>query len=131
MTNHLHLIFRTTGSHKPQSVLGDFKKFTSRSILHAIKENPQESRKEWLLQQFAEAGSRTSNVKNFQFWQHNNKPIEVWSNKVIAEKVNYIHQNPVKEGLVAKPEDYLYSSARDYTGEKGYLENVFLADLNW
>ena len=32
--------------------------------------------------------------------------------------------NPVEEGLVARAEDYLYSSARDYSGEKGYLENV-------
>ncbi len=53
-----------------------------------------------------------------------NKPIELWSNKVINEKINYIHNNPVEEGLVYHPEGYVYSSARDYIGEKGLLDNV-------
>jgi hypothetical protein len=48
---------------------------------------------------------------------------------VIAEKINYIHYNPVEEGLVYRPEDYVYSSARDYSGEKGLLNNVIVLDL--
>jgi hypothetical protein len=68
--------------------------------------------------------NRSSNVKNYQFWRHDNKPIELWSNKVISEKLNYIHYNPVDEGLVQYPEEYLYSSARDYRGEKGLLKGV-------
>jgi len=47
-----------------------------------------------------------------------NKPIELWSNKVIEEKLNYIHNNPVEEGLVFRAEHYVYSSATDYAGEK-------------
>jgi len=43
---------------------------------------------------------------------------------VINEKINYIHQNPVEEGLVFKADDYIYSSAIDYAGEKGYLDNI-------
>lgn len=79
----------------------------------AIKENPQESRKDWLLKQFEEAGRKSSNVKQYQLWRHDNKPIELWSNKVIDEKLNYIHNNPVEEGLVFKAEQYVYSSAID------------------
>jgi hypothetical protein len=45
---------------------------------------------------------------------------------IIAEKINYIHNNPVAEGLVYKPEDYVYSSARDYCGEKGILKDVIV-----
>ncbi len=56
-------------------------------------------------------------------------PIELWSNAVIKEKVNYIHQNPVKAGYVFRAEDYVYSSAIDYSGEKGILEDVVVADL--
>jgi hypothetical protein len=70
---------------------------------------------------------KSSNVKKYQFWRHDNKPIELWSNKVIAEKIGYIHNNPVEAGLVIYPEDYLYSSARDYSGEKGILEGVIVA----
>ena len=55
-----------------------------------------------------------------------NRPIELWSNKVANEKINYIHNNPVEEGLVFRAEDYVYSSAKDYCGEQGVLNNVFV-----
>jgi REP element-mobilizing transposase RayT len=124
MTNHVHMIFRSNGKQAPELLLGDFKRFTSKAIINAIKENPQESRKEFLLDQFLKAGSQASNVKTYQFWRHDNKPIELWSNKVIDEKLDYIHNNPVEEGIVFRAEDYLYSSAIDYAGEKGLLSNV-------
>jgi len=68
----------------------------------------------------------SSNVTNYQFWRHDNKPVELWSNKVIQEKINYIHKNPVKEGLVYKPEDYVYSSATDYAGENGLIPDLVI-----
>jgi len=80
----------------------------------------------WLLECFKRAGAESSNVKGYQFWQHNNKPIELWSNKVIFEKINYIHNNPGEEGLVSYPQDYVYRSARDYTGEQGLLKGVIV-----
>ncbi len=126
MTNHVHLIFISSGKQKPELLLGDFKRFTSQSMVKAIKENPQESRKEFLLEHFQKAGIESSNVKKYQFWRHDNKPIELWSNKVIDEKINYIHQNPVEEGFVFRDEEYLYSSATDYAGEQGLLENVIV-----
>ena len=124
MTNHLHLVFRSLTEKKPESILGDFKRFTSKAIVKAISDNPRESRKDFLLNQFKEAGTKSSNVKKYQFWRHDNKPIELWSNKVIDEKINYIHNNPVEQGLVFRPEDYIYSSAIDYSGEKGVLDGV-------
>ena len=123
MTNHVHLIFRDTNS-QPAKLLGDFKRFTSKAIVKSIQEHPQESRREFLLKHFKEAASKSSNVTNFQFWRHDNKPIELWSNKVIQEKITYIHNNPVKAGLVFRPEDYMYSSAVDYSGEQGLVDNV-------
>ena len=129
MTNHIHLVFRSAGETKPEDLLGDFKRFTSRNIVQAIIDNPSESRKEWLLEQFKKAALQSSNVKHHQFWRHDNKPIEIWSNKVLVQKIRYIHNNPVEEGLVYKPEDYVYSSAKDYSGEKGLLENVIVVDL--
>ena len=65
-------------------------------------------------------------MKQHQFWRRDNKPIELWSNKVIEEKINYVHQNPVEAGLVFRPEDYRYSSAVDYSGEKGLLNDVIV-----
>ena len=79
-----------------------------------------------LLEQFIKTGKKSSNVSKYQFWRHDNKPIEVWSNKVIFEKINYIHRNPVEEGLVFRPEDYMYSSAVDYAGENELLDVVVI-----
>lgn len=46
----------------------DLKKFTSKQIFKAIKENLKESRKEWMIYMFEKAGKRHSNNKDFQFW---------------------------------------------------------------
>jgi REP element-mobilizing transposase RayT len=120
MTNHVHLLARATGQESFSDILRDFKKFTSKAVIKAIQENEKESRKEWLLEQFATA-------QGYRFWRSDNKPIEVWSNKVIQEKLNYIHYNPVEEGLVFRPEDYVYSSAVNYSGQHGLLEITLLS----
>jgi REP element-mobilizing transposase RayT len=88
MSNHLHLIFRSSGKESPGEILRDFKKYTSKQLVKAIKEHPGESRKGLFLARFREAAAMSSNVKDYQFWRHDNKPIELWSNKVIAQKVN-------------------------------------------
>ena len=129
MTNHVHLAFRSVGDIKPEQILGDFKRFTSKAIVKAIKENPRESRKEFLLNSFRLAADKSSNVRDYQFWRHDNKPIEIWSNKVISQKINYIHKNPVKAGLVFRPEDYIYSSAVDYSGEDGLVKAIVIVDV--
>lgn len=105
-------------------MIGDLKRFTSKAIVAAIKENPTESRKEFLLDFFLKEGLKTSNVTQYQFWRHDNNPIELWSNKVIWQKINYVHQNPVEAGLVFRAEDYRYSSAIDYCDEKGLLDHI-------
>ena len=124
MTNHVHLIFRSTSAYPPQHLLGDFKRFTSRKLIKAIQNNPRESRKEILLKCFRDNATKTSNCTKFQFWRHDNKPIQLWSNKVVYQKIRYIHRNPVEEGYAFRPEDYPYSSAVDYAGEKGMLDGV-------
>lgn len=113
MPSHVHLIFRSAEA-DPSGLIRDFKGFTSRKMLKTIEENAQESRKEWMLWMFEKAGKKNSNVKNRQFWQQNNKPIELWSLKVFEQKLNYIHNNPVISGFVTNPIDWKYSSARNY-----------------
>lgn len=118
MSNYVHLVFRSVNGQKPELLIGDLKKFTSQSIVKSILENPRESRKEFLLDFFKKEAEISSNVKHYQFWRHDNKPIELWSNKVIQQKIDYVHNNPVEEGLVYKAEDYVYGSASDYAGQK-------------
>ncbi|QAA80559.1 transposase [Aequorivita sp. H23M31] len=124
MTNHVHLVFRSVRGQHPSLLLGDFKRFTSKTVVKAIQENPRDSRKEFLLEQFKKAAAKSSNVNEYQFWRHDNKPIELWSNKVIWEKISYVHNNPVEAGLVYRAQDYVYSSASDYADEKGLLDDI-------
>lgn len=113
MPSHIHLLFRDDNEN-PSGLLRDFKGFTSKKMIASIMENPQESRREWMLWMFKRAGEKNSNVKEYQFWQQNNQPIELWSTPVIKQKFDYIHNNPVKVGLVTEPWEWKHSSARNY-----------------
>jgi REP element-mobilizing transposase RayT len=120
MPSHVHLIFRS-GNDNPDGLLRDFKSFTAKKIIEAIENNPQESRKEYLLWFFEKAAKKKENGSKYQFWQHHNKPIELWSDKVIKEKIDYIHNNPVECGFVTNAMDWKYSSARNFQDDHTVL----------
>jgi hypothetical protein len=101
--------------------LRDLKKFTSKRLIEAIENNPAESRKEWMMSIFRNAGQKKSNNKDYQFWQQDNHPIELFSPLVTFQKIDYVHNNPLAAGIVSESEHYLHSSARDYAGIKGIL----------
>lgn len=75
---------------------------------------------------FRLSGKRNSRNTSYQFWRQDNHPKELDENEIMDQKMDYIHNNPLKAGIVECPEDYIYSSARDYSGEKGLLEINFL-----
>ncbi len=68
-----------------------------------------------MLRMFKFFGKGNSQNEEYQFWQNGNHPIELWSAEVIKQKIIYLHNNPVKQGMVANPEDYLYSSANPFS----------------
>ncbi len=117
MSNHLHVLVNVDDPFDLSAVIRDFKKYTSKRIMEQIQEEP-ESRREWMLNLFSYAGKQSKSHKTFKFWQAGNHAIEVYSPEFTWDKVNYIHSNPVEEGLVNCPEDWLYSSARNYSGEE-------------
>ncbi len=121
MPSHVHFVFRSANE-QPAELLRDFKRYTSRKVIEAIETNPQESRKEWLLWMFAKAGKKNATTSKYQFWQQYNKPIELWSEKVIKQKIDYIHNNPVLNGFVTNSIDWKYSSARNYQEDHTVLE---------
>jgi len=127
MSNHLHLIVSAKNNDLSE-ILRDFKKFTSKQIIKAIEENQHESRREWMLRIFREEGEKNSRNTNYQFWRQDNQPQELYSAAFVFQKMNYIHNNAVEAGIVERPEDYLYSSAKDYvlTKKCGLLDLVFL-----
>jgi putative transposase len=129
MTNHIHLIVGRNGEYKIEEIIRDFKKFTSVHVCRAIENNMQESRRIWMLRFFKSAGLDSKKHLKYKFWQNEYHPVELFSNELTDQKLEYVHDNPVKERIVEKPEDYLYCSARDYAGKKGLLEIVFMDEV--
>jgi putative transposase len=130
MPSHIHLIVGTISEFKLENTIRDLKSYTSRSIRKAIEDTNQvhESRREWLLKMMYKAGKYNSNNNDFQFWQQHYHPIELSSNEMIDQKLDYIHMNPVAAGFVDVPEAWLYSSARDYYGTaKGKVELIYIS----
>src|SRR5690625_5029310 len=121
MPNHVHLIFRDENGN-PSGLLRDYKKFTAKAVLKAIAGNSREAKKEKLLSIFKKAGENNPQVSKYQFWQHNNLPIELWSTAFIKQKLLYIHQNPVEAGLVTETTEWKYSSARNYAEMDAMIE---------
>ena len=116
MSSHIHMVVSANNNNLSQ-IMCDFKKFTSTSLIREIL-TLKESRREWMVPIFKEAGLLNSKNTHFQIWQNGNHPKETFSPQFTEQKIRYIHQNPVKEGIVLKAEEYLYSSARDYIGLK-------------
>lgn len=127
MSNHVHMIISTNGTNPLEDIMRDLKKYSAYRILREIKENVTESRKEWMLFLFAKAGKANSNNTHYQFWQQDNHPIELdLHSGILLQKLDYIHQNPVKAGWVSMASAYIYSSAIDYEDGKGILEIALL-----
>lgn len=124
MSNHLHLVGRATENCRISDIIRDFKKFTAKTILEIIQTEP-ESRRDWMLYRFEFAGKFDNRISKYRFWQDTNHAIQLDSNELLDQKINYIHENPVRAMIVGKPEEYLYSSARDYSGEKGLVNVQF------
>lgn len=127
MTNHLHMIIGRQGEANMEEIIRDLKKFTATQICKAIESNPKESRKEWMLELFRRFGQETGKHHRYKFWQGEFHPIELNTNKMMDDRLQYIHNNPVEAGIVYEAESYLYSSAIDYgTNRKGLLEVEFV-----
>ncbi len=134
MTNHCHLII-STDTNRIEYLVRDIKKFTSKQIIQSISGNEKESRRQWMLNLFRYAARNNSNNKEFQFWKQDYHPIELSSFDLLRQRMNYLHNNPVKSGLVWDAAGYKYSSAIDYqTNQLGLLNKIickFKLPYNW
>lgn len=125
MTNHIHMIIGTKG--RPMDkIVGEMKSFTSRELRLAIEVHPGESRKQWMMKMMKDAGDKNGNNKDWQLWQQHNHPIGLRTAEMFHQKLQYIHDNPVKAGFVEHEEDFLYSSARNFHGKKGLIELSYI-----
>ena len=126
MTNHLHLLIDTEKV-PIGHIVRDFKTFTSKKIIETIEQNPNESR-DWLIYLFENAGKFNNMNEKYQFWQNGYHPIHCWNHELIKQKINYIHQNPVRAEFVNNFYDWKYGSAENYVNGQG-LVKVEMLDI--
>lgn len=124
MSNHIHLIVQSKDG-KLSDLIRDFKKFTAKSILEKIQNEP-EGRRVWMLERFKKAAETHSLNKTFQFWQYGNHAEEIYSHRFMWSKLDYIHLNPVRAGIVEKASYYIYSSASNYINNEGIIDVVIV-----
>lgn len=114
LENHLHFVSQSDNLDRD---LKYFKGRTARYILDYLMQN----RVDFLLEQLAFRKKTHKKQSRYQFWQEGSKPKLVESCDILRQKVDYIHQNPVKRGYVALPEHWLHSSAGIYQGVSAEL----------
>jgi putative transposase len=112
MLNHIHAVIGHNNSSEIPNIIRDFKKHTSKEIKKHLCTLGRYSNHYWL---------KPSKQQGTKVWQEGYHPIAIFSETVLEQKIEYIHQNPVKKGYVAKPEDWKYSSARNYILEDSSL----------
>ena len=120
MSNHIHLIVQSEQG-KLSDLIRDFKKFTAKTILNKIENGP-ENRADWMLKRFEFACKSHTRNEKYQFWQYGSHPEEIYSEKFMWYKLDYLHMNPVRAGLVTRASHYIYSSASNYVDDQGIIK---------
>jgi REP element-mobilizing transposase RayT len=124
-TNHIHLMIKSE-KRNLSDIIREFKSFTAKQILESIHTGT-ESRRDWILNLFEFSAKQHKRSEKHPVWTHENHAEIIYSNTFINEKIHYIHENPVRAGIVEKTEDYLYSSARNYAGLQGMLSLILVS----
>jgi putative transposase len=107
LESHFHAILAAPDLPR---TLADLKKFTAREILTQL----QTERREWLLNQLRYFRAKHKTTSAHQVWQEGVHPQSIPSDQIMFQKLEYLHNNPVKRGLVASPEHWRYSSAHEW-----------------
>ena len=117
LENHIHLVAQSPSLSKDMQ---RFKSYTAKQILDHLKA----SRATHLLHLLALFKRQHKRASTYQLWEEGSHLQVVESETVMRQKLDYIHQNPVKRGYVDLPEDWRYSSARNYAGQVGLIDVV-------
>ncbi|MEW5958231.1 MAG: transposase [Chloroflexota bacterium] len=115
LENHLHLIAQ---SQQLDRDIARFKSFTAQTIIQYLAKHQVRT----ILDQLAFYKKAHKGDRTYQLWQEGVHPEWIQDDEMMRQKIEYIHQNPVKRGYVDKPEHWRYSSARNYLGMQGLIE---------
>jgi putative transposase len=114
LENHLHLVVQADDL---LAELPLFKSYTARQLIDYLKECHAER----VLKQMAFFRKAHKLDREYQCWEEGSHPQLIQNAEMLRQKLDYIHFNPVKRGYVDKPEDWRYSSARNYAGLEGLM----------
>lgn len=128
MTNHLHLLVSAVAPTKLPAIIRDFKKHTNKQLIKLVQQE-NESRREWIMHRFEFNARYDNRIQDCKVWQDGYHGIACDDVKILHQKLNYIHDNPVTAGIVAEPQHYLYSSASNYAGEGGLLDVILIEPI--
>jgi putative transposase len=119
MLEHFHLLMSEPNAGDPSTVMKVLKQRVSRALRRRGKRGGAGQLRLW---------KEAAIARYPHFWQRRFYDFNVWSTKKKNEKLNYMHFNPVKRGLVERPTEWLWSSCRFYAkGERG----LCAPNLNW
>ena len=122
MSNHVHMIVSADSEAKSLSgLIRDYKRYTAKVLYETLKSDTKESRRNWMLWIIESQGERSASNEFMKIWRHENHPIPLDSEKFLKQRIDYIHENPVRAGICRSPADYVYSSAESYLGEPGLI----------
>ena len=105
MSNHIHLIWQPLVGFTPSEVQASFMKYTAQQLKRSLLKNDKEGLESFKVNKYD---------REYQIWKREPLSIELISEELFKQKLEYRHYNPVKAGICEKPEDYYYSSARFY-----------------
>lgn len=119
MTNHIHGIIQAKQEYKLSNIVQSYKSFTTKEIKKLIANDSRKYIKGLINTSFYK-----KDKNEFQVWQEYNYPEVIITEEFFQEKLNYIHNNPVKKEYVNNPEDWKYSSAGFYLKGDASLMNI-------
>lgn len=114
MENHIHMI--ALGNDLSEK-MRHFKSYTARAIIDLFTKK----KRTWLLRQIEGAKLKYKKESRYQVWQEGLHPKQIIGDAMMMQKLEYIHNNPVKRGYIDNPEHWRYSSARNYAGSEGII----------
>ena len=117
MVNHLHMV---ASSDNLTKTIGEFKSFTARKTLALLRTSGAQT----LLWQLTRSRAPSSHHRLRRLWREGSHPKQILSEDMMRQKLEYMHDNPVRRGYVDDPAHWRYSSARNYAGEEGLIPVV-------
>lgn len=122
MPNHFHLVLKTNDK-SISKCMGNLKRITSREISAKLKSLGEKR----ILAELDKA-TALEPTDDSKIWENRFDSLVIVNEDTLCQKIDYNHYNPIKAGLVSEPNEWLYSSARNYEGSD---DVVIPVDTEW